>query len=350
MGEKMWAVVYRGKGDIGLEERDKPRLRDAGDAILRVTRASICASDLHIRNGAVPRAREGVVLGHEFVGEVVTAGEGVKRFKAGDRVAVNCETFCGECYFCRRGFVNNCVVGGWELGCRIDGCHAEFARVPFADNCLTAIPANIQEEDALFLGDILSSGFFGAELAEIRAGDAVAVIGAGPVGLCSMMCAKLFGPALVVAIDVDDHRLELALRHGLADVAINPRREDAESRVKELTQGRGADAVLEVAGGRDTFQTAWKIARPNASIAIVAMYEEPQTLPLDKMYGKNLKFKTGGVDAVHCEELMRLVAGGKLNTGLLITHRGPLNSVMEGYRVFGERQENCLKWVITPYE
>ncbi len=286
MKKRMWAVVYHGKGDVRLEEREVPAIQQPKDAILRVARASICASDLHIRHGAVPRAREGVVLGHEFVGEVVEIGGEVRKLRIGDRVAVNCETFCGECYFCRRGYVNNCEAGGWELGCRIDGGHAEYARIPFADNCLTRIPDSVTDEAALFIGDILSSGLFGAELAAIKPGDAVAVIGAGPVGICTMMCARLYGPAMIVAMDVDDHRLELALSHGLADKTINPSRTDAAQAVRELTEGRGADAVIEVAGGKNTFQTAWEIARPNAVVAVVAMYEEPQILPLERMYGK----------------------------------------------------------------
>lgn len=350
MGQRMWAVVYHGKGDVRLEERDVPAILEPKDAVVRVTRASICTSDLHIRHGAVPRAREGVVLGHEFVGEVVEVGSEVRKIRIGDRVAVNCETFCGECYFCKRGYVNNCVAGGWEIGCRIDGCHAEYTRVPYADNCLTPIPESVSDEAALFIGDILSSGLFGAELAAIRPGDTVAVIGAGSVGFCTMMCAKLYGPAAIVALDVDEHRLALARQHGLADATLNPARVDVVQAVRDMTEGRGADAVIEVAGGKNTFQTAWEIARPNAAVAVVAMYEEPQTLPLERMYGKNLVFKTGGVDAVHCDELMRLVAGGKVDTGMLITHRGPLNTALEGYRVFEEREDNCLKWAITPYE
>ena len=348
--ENMQALVYHGKGKVALEERARPSILDPRDATVRVTLASICASDLHIIHGAVPRAREDVVLGHEFVGEVIAVGERVGKIRVGDMVAVNCETFCGECFFCRRGFVNNCVTGGWELGCRIDGGHAEFARIPFADNCLTVIPDGVTDAAALFIGDILSSGFFGAELAEIAPGDTVAVIGSGPVGLCAMMCARLFGPAAVAAIDVDDHRLDLALRHGLADVVFNPLRDDAEAGLRAMTEGRGADAVIEAAGGADTFQTAWKIARPNASVAVVAMYGKPQTLPLEHMYGKNLKFKTGGVDAVHCAELMRLVAAGRLDTTPLISHRGPLNDILAAYRLFGDRGDNCMKWAVTPFE
>lgn len=348
MQETMLALVYRGRDGARLEERARPRISDPRDALVRVTRASICTSDLHILHGAVPRAREGVVLGHEFVGEVTATGDAVAKIRVGDRVAVNCETFCGECFFCRKGFVNNCVAGGWELGCRIDGGHAEYARIPFADNCLTPLPANVSDEDALFVGDILSSGFFGAEMAAISPGDTVAVIGSGPVGLCAMMCARLSDPAAVITVDTDEYRLGLALRHGLADVAINPLRDNAEDIIKELTNGRGADAVIEAAGGRDTFQTAWQIARPNASVAIVAMYEEPQTLPLERMYGKNLTFRTGGVDAVHCGELVRLIADGKLNTGLLVSRHASLDEITDAYRLFEARADNCLKIVVTP--
>ena len=177
----MKAAVYHGIGDVRLEERPVPVIRDPKDAIVRVVRSTICTSDLHIRNGAVPRAVPGIILGHEFVGEVVETGSEVVKLSAGMRVAANCETFCGTCFYCKRGFVNNCEHGGWELGCRIDGCQAEYVRVPYADMGLTPIPASVTYEQALFTGDILSSGFWGAEIANINQGDCVAVIGAGPV-------------------------------------------------------------------------------------------------------------------------------------------------------------------------
>ena len=164
--------------------------------------SSICASDLHIRNGAVPRALPGTVLGHEFVGEVVATGSEVRKVRPGQRVAANVETFCGTCWFCRQGYVNNCRHGGWELGCRIDGCQTEYVRVPFADNGLDPIPDSLSYQDVLLVGDVLASGYFGAELAAIRPGDSVAVLGAGPVGLCAMQCARLFGPAQVIAVDI----------------------------------------------------------------------------------------------------------------------------------------------------
>lgn len=350
MAETMMALTYHGRGDLRFGEHPLPRILEPGDAIVRVGLSSICASDLHIRNGAVPRARPGVILGHEFAGEVMEIGAHVTNIRPGDRVAANVETFCGQCFFCRNGFINNCERGGWELGCRLDGCQAEYVRVPFADNGLNKIPAGLAYEDVVFVGDVLSSGYFGAELAGIRPGDSVAVLGAGPVGLAAMLCARLFGPARVIAVDLLESRLNLAGAQGFADDVVNAAREDVQARVRQLTSGRGADAVIEAAGGADTFQTAWKIARPNACVAVVAMYEQAQTLPLHQMYGKNLTFRTGGVDAAHCEALLRLIEAGKISTSPLITHRLPLNRILEGYNIFEQRREDCMKCVITPYE
>lgn len=191
----MKALVHDGYGNIALLDRPRPQLAEPTDAIVRVTRSTICTSDLHIMRGAVPRAQPDTVLGHEFVGVVEEVGSGVRSFSPGDRVAVNCETFCGECFFCRRGWVNNCEYGGWLLGCTIDGCQAEYVRVPYADNAFTRIPDGVLDEDALFLGDILATGWWGARLAQIEPGSTVAVIGAGPVGLTTMMCAQLANPA-----------------------------------------------------------------------------------------------------------------------------------------------------------
>lgn len=345
----MKAVVFQGVGEIGLEERPMPVLQEPGDALVRVTLTTICSSDIHIKHGAVPRAVPGVILGHEFVGVVEQVGAGVCRFRPGDRVAVNVETFCGECFFCRRGYVNNCAdpQGGWSLGCRIDGGQAEYVRIPYADNGLTAIPDSVTDEAALFTGDLLSTGYWGAGLGEIRKGDTVAVIGAGPTGLCAMMCAKLYEPAHIVAVDVDPGRLRLARENGLADVVLNPSECDVKPEILALTGGRGADCVMEAAGGERTFEMAWQIARPNAVVCVIAMYEEDQSLPLPQMYGKNLVFKTGGVDGCRCEEIMELIAGGRLDTGCLITHRTDLDHILEAYRVFEEKRDNVVKYAVS---
>ena len=345
----MKAVVYKGNGEIALEDRPVPKILDDRDAIIKVTLTTICSSDIHIKHGAVPRAVPGTILGHEFVGRVVETGSAVKKIKPGDRVSVNVETFCGECFFCKRGFVNNCTDpdGGWALGCRIDGGQAEYVRIPFADNGLTVIPDHVSDEQALFNGDILSTGYWAAKIGEINPADTVAVIGAGPTGLCTMMCARLYTPARIIAIDTDEYRLNLAKEKGLADITLVPGRDDPEKVIKELTDGRGADTVFEVAGGADTFQTAWKIARPNAVVVVVAMYEEAQELPLPDMYGKNLVFKTGGVDGSYCREIMDLTACGKLDAGFLITHRCSLNDIMNAYDIFENKKDYVIKYAVN---
>ena len=343
----MKAVIYEKKGMVRLAEKPMPQIIEPRDAIVKVVRASICSSDLHIRNGGVPRAKEGVVLGHEFAGEIVEIGSGVKKFAAGDRVAVNVESFCGECFFCRRGYVNNCVEGGWELGCRIDGGQAEFVRVPTADMSCTRIPDAISYEQALFVGDVLATGYWAANIGEIKPADVVLVLGAGPTGLTTMMSARLFGPAVIVACDVNDARLALAKARGLCDVTVNPKDGDVIQTVRALTQGRGADVVFEVAGAKNTFALSWQAARPNATVVVVALYEEAQTLPLHQMYGKNLTFKTGGVDASRCEEIMCLIETGLLDTGLMITHRAPLAKLEETIKAVASRGGNVLKAVIV---
>lgn len=330
-------------GNIKLIQKDLPKIRDPRDAIVEVTLSSICTSDLHIINGAVPRAKNGIVLGHEFVGKVTEVGSAIHNLKVGDRVSANCETFCGSCYFCQRGFINNCENGGWELGCRIDGCQAEFVRVPFADTGLTKLPDNVTDENALFVGDILSSGYFGADMCQIKEGDTIAVIGSGPVGLCSMICAKYMGAKTIIAIDINENRLSFAKKQNLADITLNPQKCDIEKEIKSYTSGRGADGVIECAGGDNTFDMAWKIARPNSVVAVVAMYEKDQIIPLPRMYGKNLIFKTGGVDAIHCKKLIDLISERKINTDFLITSTFSLDDILKAYDLFKDKEANCLK-------
>ncbi len=342
----MKALVWDGN-DIILTERPRPKIENSRDAIVKVCLSSICTSDLHIINGYVPKARKNIILGHEFVGEVIELGDSVGDLKIGDRVSANCETFCGECYFCKQGYINNCENGGWKLGCTIDGCQAEYVRVPFADKGLTKIPDNVSFRNALFVGDILSSGYFGAELCEIKSGDTIAVIGAGPVGLCVMASAKIFNAGGIIAIDIDEARLNIAKIQGLADYVFNPNKCDIENEIKKLTFSRGADAVIEAAGGDNTFETAWKIARANSIIALVAMYEKAQILPLPVMYGKNLIFKTGGVDAIHSKELLEMISAGKLNTDFLISSEYPFSKILNAYKDFDTKANGCLKFAIS---
>ena len=349
-GSMMDAVVYKKAGEFSLEKRQIPEIINPTDAVVRVTLASICTSDLHIKHGSVKKAVPGIVVGHEMVGEIVSLGSQVTNLAVGDRVAVNVETFCGECFFCQRGFVNNCTDpnGGWAMGCRIDGGQAEYVRVPFAANGLTKIPDNVTDEQAIFTGDILSTGYWGAKISEIKRQDVVVVIGAGPAGICTMMCARLFSPAHIVAVDIDEKRLELVRAKHIADVTINSAAQPVEQLIMEMTDGRGADVVIEAAGGKDTFTMAWKIARPNAIVTVIALYDEAQRLPLPEMYGKNLTFKTGGVDACDCKEILRLISEGKIDTTCLITHRFSLKDAMKAYELFEKREDNVIKVVLKP--
>lgn len=345
----MKAVVYKGKNDFVLCERPKPVLQDATDAIVRITLSSICSSDIHIKKGTVPKAVKGTIVGHEMVGIVESIGEKVRKVSIGDRVTINVETFCGDCFFCKKGSVNNCShpAGGWSLGCRIDGGQAEYVRVPFADQCLNKIPDSVTDKQALFTGDILSTGYWAAEMANITPEDTIAVLGAGPTGLCTMICSKLYQPKQVIAIDVDSYRLQLAKEQKWADVILNPEEIDVKEYIWNMTDGRGADIVMEVAGGTDTFQTAWQIARPGGVVCIIAMYEEAQSLPLPDMYGKNLTFKTGGVDANHCDKILDFIQQGKINTLPLITHEFPLHQIMEAYDIFEQKKDGVIKIAIT---
>lgn len=344
----MKAVVYEGNGCIAVKERPRPKLEHTKDAIVRVTLAAICSSDIHIKHGSVPKAVPGIVLGHEFVGVVEETGSDVKNFKPGQRVAVNVETFCGECFFCRRGYVNNCTDpnGGWAMGCRIDGGQAEYVRVPYADNGLTLIPDSVSDEQAIFTGDLLSTGEWACRISDIEKDSTVAVIGAGPAGICTMLCARLYQPKKIIAIDISQDRLDMVKAAKIADHVINPTRTDVGVKIEKLTKYGGADAVIEMAGGEDTFDMAWRIARPNAVVCIGAMYEENQSLPLPQMYGKNLTFKTGGVDACRCGEIMKLIESGKIDGTCLITHRFNLEDAMTAYDIFENKKDGVIKVVL----
>lgn len=343
----MKALTYIEHGKFALQEKAKPQLVSARDAIVRVTLGSICTSDLHIKHGSVPRAVPGITVGHEMVGVVEAVGADVKTVKPGDRVTVNVETFCGECFFCKKGFVNNCTDphGGWALGCRIDGGQAEYVRVPYADQGLNKIPDSVTDEQALFVGDILATGFWATRISEITEEDTVLIIGAGPTGICTLLCVMLKQPKRIIICEKDVARAEFVSKHYPDVLLCEP--EECEAFVKEHSDHGGADVVLEVAGGRDTFQLAWKCARPNAIVTVVALYDEAKSLPLPDMYGKNLIFKTGGVDGCDCAEILRLIEEGKIDTTPLITHRFKLADIEEAYRIFENRLDGVIKIAIT---
>ncbi len=346
----MLAYTYKKHGLFQLEEKEKPVLLAPSDAIVRVTLASICTSDLHIKHGSVPRAVPGITVGHEMVGIVQETGADVTKVKPGDRVTVNVETFCGHCFFCRQGFVNNCEDpdGGWALGCRIDGGQAEYVRVPQANQGLNRIPDSVSDEQALFVGDILATGYWAARISEIKKEDTVLIIGAGPTGICTLLCVLLKEPRQVIVCETDPQRADFVRRHYPQVLVCNPAKEDMEAFVKSHSDHGGADVVLEAAGAENTFEMAWKCARPNAIVTVVALYDRPQLLPLPDMYGKNLTFKTGGVDGCDCEAILKLIEEGKIDTTPLITHTLPLNQIEEAYQIFEEKKDGVIKVAVKP--
>lgn len=343
----MKALTYTEHGKFILMDKPKPELIDPRDAVVRVTLASICTSDLHIKHGSVPRAVPGITVGHEMVGIVEQVGTEVKTVRPGDRVTVNVETFCGKCFFCRNGYVNNCTDenGGWALGCRIDGGQAEYVRVPYADQGLNRIPDSVSDEQALFVGDILATGFWAARISEISQEDTVLVIGAGPTGICTLLCAMLKKPKRLIVCEKDTARAGFVREHYPDVLVCAP--EECEEFVRKNSDHGGADVVLEVAGAKNTFELAWKCARPNAVVTVVALYDEAQSLPLPDMYGKNLTFKTGGVDGCDCAEILELIEAGKIDTTPLITHRFALEDIERAYEVFEGRQDGVIKVAVT---
>ena len=346
----MLAYTYIEHGKFELIEKPKPGLKDPRDAIVRVTLGSICTSDLHIKHGSVPRALPGTTVGHEMVGIVEQVGADVTSIRPGDRVTVNVETFCGECFFCRHGYVNNCTDanGGWALGCRIDGGQAEYVRVPYADQGLNRIPDAVRDEQALFVGDVLATGFWAARISEITEKDTVLIIGAGPTGICTLLCVMLKPPRRIIVCEKSPERIRLVREHYPDVQVVKP--EDCREIVLRSSDHGGADVVLEVAGTDDTFRLAWECARPNAIVTVVALYDRPQVLPLPDMYGKNLTFKTGGVDGCDCAEILRLIEEGKIDTTPLITHRFPLNEIEEAYRIYENKLDGVMKVAVSERE
>ena len=346
----MLAYTYIEHGKFELIEKPKPGLKDPRDAIVRVTLGSICTSDLHIKHGSVPRALPGTTVGHEMVGIVEQVGADVTSIRPGDRVTVNVETFCGECFFCRHGYVNNCTDanGGWALGCRIDGGQAEYVRVPYADQGLNRIPDAVSDEQALFVGDVLATGFWAARISEITEEDTVLIIGAGPTGICTLLCVMLKRPRRIIVCETAPERIRFMQEHYPDVLVVKP--EDCREIVLRNSDHGGADVVLEVAGTEETFRLAWECARPNAIVTVVALYDCPQVLPLPDMYGKNLTFKTGGVDGCDCAEILRLIEEGKIDTTPLITHRFPLNEIEEAYRIYENKLDGVMKVAVSERE
>ncbi|MGI6406760.1 MAG: alcohol dehydrogenase [Syntrophaceticus sp.] len=346
----MKALVYHGPEKISLDDVPVPKIIEPDDVIVKVTTSTICGTDIHIWHGGMPEVEAPRILGHEFCGEVVEAGPAVRNVKVGDQCAVSCVTQCGECFYCVRGMYSHCTTGSWIFGYMIEGCQAEYVRVPHANLGCHIIPEGLTDDDVLLVGDILSTGYLGAENAKIEPGDTVAVMGTGPVGMCAMMTAKLWGPARIIAVDLNQSRLDFAVKNGIADMGINPGEVDAVEKIREITDGRGADRTIEAVGAKGTYELALEAVRAGGNVSMLGVYEQPQELKMNELWIKNINISMGLVNANRIPELIRLIQLGKIDTKFLYTHRKPLNDILEGYDIFGGKKDNVLKWIVTPYE
>lgn len=343
----MKALVYRGPGKKEWIETEKPKILEPTDAIVKVTKTTICGTDLHILKGDVPAVTDGRILGHEGIGIVEEVGDAVKNFKKGDKVIISCVTSCGTCEYCKKQLYAHCVDGGWILGHLIDGTQAEYVRTPYADTSLYHVPENVDEEALVMLSDILPTGFeIGVLSAKVEPGDVIAIVGAGPIGLSALLTAQFYSPAEVIMIDLDDHRLEVSKRFG-ATKTINSSDGNAVQKVLELTDQRGVDVAMEAVGVPATFDICQKIISPGGRIANIGVHGEKVDLHIEELWIKNITLTTGLVSAYSTPMLLKTVEAQKVKPEQLVTHRFKLDEIMKAYDVFGNAaKEGSLKVIL----
>ena len=345
----MKALVYHGPGAKAWEDVADPTLQASTDAIVRVDTTTICGTDLHILKGDLPAMVDGRVIGHEAVGTVSQVGSGVENLKVGDRVLVSCVSSCGSCRFCRESRYGQCTGGGGSiLGNEVDGTQAEYVRVPFADRSTYPVPAGISDEELLMLTDILPTGYeVGVLNGQVRPGDVVAVVGAGPVGLSAIAGARLYSPSRVVAIDMAPSRLDWAKQFG-ADVVVNNAHEDPMAVVRDLTGGLGADIAIEAVGTPATFELATGLVRPVGRVANIGVHGAPASLHLEQLWSRDITITTGLVDTFSIPTLLRLMVAGQVDARRFVTHRFALDDMMAAYDVFSRAADTgALKVVLN---
>lgn len=347
----MKAVVLQADHRFAIEEVEDPKLVQPHDVIVRVTTTTICGSDVHAKHGLIPGVLPGTIIGHEFVGVVAEAGTGVERFKPGDRVAVPPATWCGNCPTCKRGDVQYCPHGGiWGagevFGKGLAGAQADYVLVPHADVILTAIPPRVSDEQAIFVGDVFSTGYHAAFEGRIETGDTVVVFGCGPIGLGALVSAWLFGPRQVLAVDMLENRLALAGRYGA--VAIDAGREQVVERIREATDGQGADVVIEAAGNPDAFAQTLRSVRRAGRVSVVGLFPDPVQLPIQELvyYGVQISMGLGNLTRV--DKLMGLVETGRVDLTPLATHSFSLEAALEAYDLFENHKDQCVKVLLKP--
>jgi alcohol dehydrogenase len=345
----MKALVYHGPGKLALEEKPKPVLKDPTDALVRITRTTICGTDLHIKKGDVPTVTAGRILGHEGVGIIEEMGASVSNFKVGDRVLISCISSCGRCGNCKKGMYSHCESGGgWILGNLIDGTQAEYVRIPFADNSLYHIPAGADEEALVMLSDILPTGFeCGVLNGQVKPGDTVAIVGGGPIGLAALLTAQFYSPAEIIMVDIDANRLKVAKKFGATQI-VNNSDGTAVEKVMAMTKNRGVDVAIEAIGIPASFDVCQAIVTAGGHIANIGVHGKPVQLNIDRLWSHNITLTTGLVDTVTTPMLLKTVMSGKVQPKKLVTHHFALKDVMKAYDTFGNAmKERALKVIIT---
>ncbi|MBP9945862.1 MAG: zinc-dependent alcohol dehydrogenase family protein [Vicinamibacteria bacterium] len=344
----MKALIYLGPGQKAIEDRPMPEIQKPGDAIVKITRTTICGTDLHILKGDVPTCASGRILGHEGVGIVEGVGPAVTAFKKGDRVLISCISSCGKCEFCRRGMYSHCATGGWILGNEIDGTQAEYVRTPHADTSLYLIPEGVDEEALVMLSDILPTGFeCGVLNGKVAPGGTVAIVGSGPIGLAALMTAQLYSPGRIIMIDLDDNRLEVAKKFGATDT-VNSADGKAVEKVKALTSGLGVDTAIEAVGVPATFELCQDLVAPGGVIANIGVHGKKVELHLERLWAHNISITTRLVDTATTTMLLKSVVAKKIDPTRLITHRFRLDQILEAYDTFGRAAATkALKVIIS---
>ena len=343
----MKALVYHGPGKKSFEDHVKPEIGAPGDAIIKITKTTICGTDLHILKGDLPSCTPGRILGHEGVGVIESVGSAVTAFKPGDRVLISCVSACGKCEYCRRGMFSHCTTGGWILGNTIDGTQAEYVRIPHADTSLYPIPDGADEEALVMLSDILPTGFeCGVLNGKVQPGATVAIVGSGPIGLAALLTARFYSPGEIIMIDLDENRLEVARRFG-ATRTINSADGHAVEALMKLTGGRGVDTAIEAVGVPATFELCEQIVAAGGVIANIGVHGAPVTLHLERLWDRNIAITTRLVDTSSTPMLLKVLGADKIDPKLLITHRFKLGAILEAYETFGNAAKTkALKVII----
>lgn len=343
----MKALVYLGPQNIALQDQPKPGLSAPTDAIVKVTRTTICGTDLHILKGDVPTCTPGQILGHEGVGIVDEVGSAVTSFKVGDAVLISCVSACGKCVNCRRQMYSHCTTGGWMLGNTIDGTQAEYVRIPHADMSLYLIPPGANEEALVMLSDILPTGLeCGVLNGQVQPGSSLAIVGCGPIGLAALLTAKFYSPAEIIAIDLDEGRLDVAKRLG-ATATLNSSDGHAAEAVLKMTEQRGVDTAIEAVGVPATFELCQKIVSAGGNIANIGVHGVKVDLHLESLWDRNITITTRLVDTVSTPMLLKTLCSHQLDPSLLITHRFKLDEILEAYETFTQAADTqALKVII----